>query len=401
MQSTISENSVLDFLKGSLLGFSAAMFPEYRPGRHHKLLSSRLEEIESGRLKRLIVTMPPRHGKSKLTSELFPSWALGRNPKRRILALSYGQDLSDGFGRSVRNYLKSSTFVGLFPDCRLASDSNSVRRFNTTQSGGYVGVGVGGPVTGRGADILVLDDVTKNRQEADSPLVRDTLLDWFRSVARTRLEPNGAIIVCQTRWGTNDFIAWLLSETAHENWETINLPAIALEDDPLGRKPGEALWPERFPIPVLKEVETTLGSRDWESLYQQCPLSDADVIFQSKWLQFYQYPPDARDGIVVHSWDLSFGGTTSNSSWVVGQVWLVIGTGLEKRKYLLFMRREQLGFSDTLTAIRTLDEQYPADEILIEDKANGPAVIECLKHEFGYPLKPINPGASSKRMSEK
>lgn len=386
MQSAIDQNAVLQFMRGNLQGYAIAQFPEFRPGRHHKLLASKLEDVEAGRIKRLAVLMAPRHGKSKLSSELFPSWYLGRNPSRRILSLSYGQDLADVFGRSVRNYLKAPTFAALFPECKLAADSSSIKRFNTSGGGGYATIGVGGATTGRGADLLLMDDLIKDREQADSPVYRESLIDWYRSVARTRLQPNGSIVLVQTRWGTTDFVAWLLSETAHENWEVISLPAIALENDPLGRMLGEALWPEAYPVPVLEETRATLGSRDWNALYQQCPLSDADVIFQPKWLQFYT-PRNVKFDQIIHSWDLSFGGTSAGSSWVVGQVWGLIG----KHKYLLHMTREQMGFSATLAAIRAMDSKYRANKILIEAAANGTAVLEVLRVEIGARLIAVRP----------
>ncbi len=393
MQTSIDQNAVLQFMRGSLQGYAIAQFPDYRSARHHKLLASKLEDVESGRIKRLAVLMAPRHGKSKLSSELFPSWYLGRDPKRRILSLSYGQDLADVFGRQVRNYLRTPIFANLFPDCQLAGDSNSIKRFNSTAGGGYATIGVGGATTGRGADLLLLDDLIKDREQADSPVYRENLIDWYRSVARTRLQPGGSIVLVQTRWGTTDFVAWLLSETAHENWEVISLPAIALENDPLGRQPGEALWPEAYPVPVLQETQATLGSRDWSSLYQQCPLSDSDIIFQAKWLQFYKSRRLQFDQI-VHSWDLSFGGTSVGSSWVVGQVWGLIG----KHKYLLHMTREQMGFSDSLAAIRAMDSKHRASKILIESAANGAAVIETLRVEIGDRLIAVRPdGGKSDR----
>ena len=376
------QNAVIQFLRDNLLGYCSAQFPDFRPGRHHKLVASKLEEVEAGRLKRLCVLMAPRHGKSKLGSELFPTWFLGKDPKRRVLSLSYGQDLADVFGRSVRNYMRSPTYAALFPDCQLASDSSSTRRFNTVAGGSYASIGVGGPTTGKGADLLLMDDLVKDREQADSPKYRETLIDWYKSVARTRLQPGGAIVLIQTRWGATDFVAWLLQETRHENWEVISLPAMALERDPLGRQPGEALWPEAYPLPVLEETRATLGSRDWNALYQQCPLDDADVIFSQKWIQFYDRLPFIMNPRIIHSWDLSFGGIGPASSWVCGQAWMYDPD--TRHSYLIAMTREQLGFSDSIAAIRNLNKKYPANRILIEAKANGPAVIETLRSEIPY-----------------
>jgi predicted phage terminase large subunit-like protein len=233
-----------------------------------------------------------------------------------------------------------------------------------------------------------MDDLIKDRAQADSPVYRDSLIDWYKSVARTRLQPGGAIVLIQTRWGSTDFVSWLLAETRHENWEVISLPAMALEYDPLGRQPGEALWPEAYPLPTLEETRATLGSRDWNALYQQCPLDDADVIFTQKWLRFYDKPPFIMNPRITHSWDLSFGGLGATSSWVVGQVWAYDED--TRHSYLLAMTREQLGFSGSIAAIRDLNKRYPANQILVEAKANGPAVIETLKSEIPY-LEPVMP----------
>jgi predicted phage terminase large subunit-like protein len=391
-----NQEFVLRCMRETLEGYSIAQFPDFKPGRHHKLLASKLEDVAAGRIKRLCVLMAPRHGKSKLSSELFPSWYLGHNPNKRILSLSYGQDLADVFGRSVRNYMRTPTYGALFPECQLSSDSNSIKRFNTTAGGGYATIGVGGATTGRGADLLIMDDLIKDREQADSPVYREGLIDWYRSVARTRLQPGGSIVLVQTRWGTTDFVAWLLSETSHENWEVISLPAIALDNDPLGRLPGEALWPESYPLSVLEETRLTLGSRDWNALYQQCPLSDADVIFSPSWLQFYDQPP--KPDCIIQSWDLSFGGQNAGSSWVVGQTWGMVERGNSRHKYLLQMTRDQLGFSDTLRSIKEMDLCFSPEKILIENKACGPAVIETLSKEIGHRLTAVEPqGGKSDR----
>jgi len=224
--SQVDQAAVLQFMRDRLEGYAIAQFPEFKPARHQRLLASKLEDVESGRIKRLCVLMPPRHGKSRMSSELFPSWCLGRDPKRRVLLLTYGDDLSSTFGRTVRNYLRSPVFASLFPECQLAGDSNAVRRFATTSGGSFNAVGVGGPITGKGADLIILDDLVKDREQADSQTYRENLIDWYRSVARTRLQPDGKIVVIQTRWAVNDFVCWLLAETSHEGWETIALPIL-------------------------------------------------------------------------------------------------------------------------------------------------------------------------------
>lgn len=386
------QGAVVQFFRDNLLGYCASQFAEFKPGEHHKLIASKLEQVEAGKLKRLCVLMAPRHGKSKLGTELYPSWFLGRDPKRRVLSLSYGQDLADVFGRSVRNYMRSPTYAALFPNCQLASDSSSTRRFNTTAGGSYASIGVGGPTTGRGADLLIMDDLIKDREQADSTTYRGNLIDWYKSVARTRLQPGGAIVLIQTKWGTNDFVSWLLSETSHENWEVISLPALALSNDPLNRKPGEALWPASYPLEALSQIRETLGSRDWQALYQQCPLADSDVIIRQEWLRFYSESPFSRSLAatmlgapdveleIIASWDLSFGGKGAGSSFVCGQVWL--RNPQTEFCYLIHQYREQAGFVETLDAIAEINDRFKPTTTLIENKASGPGAIDTLRERI-------------------
>lgn len=367
-------DALTNLARRSLLAYSIATVPGYLPAPHHEALGKLLEQAARGETDRVMCNLPPRHGKSKLTSEIFPAWYLGNFPHKRIISISYGQELASTFGRSVRNLMASEAHQAIFPDCRLASDSASVQKLSTTANGGYVAVGVGGAIVGKGADLLLLDDMTKNRQDADSPTVHAMMCDWFRSVARTRLQSGGSIVCVQTRWGTNDFIQWLLTESEHEGWNTLILPAIALPNDPLGRAVGEPLWPSQYDAAALDNLRLSLGTRDWQALYQQDPVGDADVIFEPQWLQFYrEAPKDFTE--IYQSWDLTFGSTSGSASWVVGQVWGVKG----KHKYLLGMHRKQLGYTDTLKAIQAAKEQFPrTDKILIEAKANGAAAIDSL-----------------------
>jgi predicted phage terminase large subunit-like protein len=383
-------DALVELARDNLLVYAMLTVPGYKPAAHHKRLAEYLERAESGEVDRFMCNMPPRHGKSKLASEIYPAWYLGRNPGKRVIQCCYGAELATIFGRSVRNLIASEAHQAIFPECQLAADSSSVQRFNTTKEGGYAAVGVGGPITGRGADLLLLDDLTKNRQDADSPTVHTTMIEWYGSVARTRLQSGGSIVGVQTRWGANDFINWLLTSTAHEGWRKLILPALALADDPLGRAIGEPLWPSQYDAVALDNLRLSLGARDWQALYQQDPVGAADVIFEPGWLQFYRETPPKFDD-VYQSWDLTFGSTNGNASWVVGQAWGVVGSN----KYLIGMSREQLGFSQTLSAIRSARYRFPnTTKIYIEAKANGQAAIETLGHEdwwYKTRIEPILP----------
>jgi predicted phage terminase large subunit-like protein len=385
-------DALVELARENLLVYAMLTVPGYKPAAHHKRLAEYLERAEQGN-DRVMCNLPPRHGKSKLASEIFAAWYLGRNPEKRVISISYGAELSSVFGRSVRNLVASEPHKVIFPECRLSPDSTAIANFNTTAGGGYSSVGVGGAITGKGADLLLLDDMTKNRQDADSPTVHAMMCDWYGSVARTRLQSGGSIVAVQTRWGTNDFINWLLTTTAHENWRKLILPALASADDPLGRSIGEPLWPSKYDAAALDNLRLSLGARDWQALFQQDPVGAADVIFEAGWLQYYREAPAKFDD-VYQSWDLTFGSTNGNASWVVGQAWGVVGSN----KYLIGMSREQLGFSQTLAAIRTARYRFPdTTKIYIEQKANGQAAIETLGQEdwwFKTRIVPILPKGS-------
>ena len=212
--------------KNTLLGYAKFQMDNYKSPPHIKLLASKLEAVEKGEIKRLAIFMPPRHGKSILTSEFFPAWFMGRNPDKYIICSTYAQDLADDFGRKVRNQLQGENYSNVFPDTSLATDSASVRRFHTTRGGVYYAVGAGSAITGRGAHLLLIDDPIKGREEADSQAMRKNLLDWYRSTAYTRLMPNGSVILIQTRWHEDDLAGWVLKETGHEGWDVVEFPAI-------------------------------------------------------------------------------------------------------------------------------------------------------------------------------
>lgn len=268
----------------SLLAFSEYTNPGYVPAAHHVLIAEKLEAVERGELKRLMITIPPRHGKSELASRRFPAWLLGRNPKLQVIAASYNSDLAGDFGREVRNIVDSPEYSALF-DVTLAADSKAANRWHTASGGMYVAAGVGTAITGRGANILLIDDPFKDRQEADSEINRQRVKDWYTSTAYTRLMPGGAVIVIQTRWHDDDLAGWLTSEAERggDQWDVLCLPAI--------NEAGEALWPEWYPIERLREIQAVLPARDWNALYQQNPIPDDGDYFKSSWFAEYDELP--------------------------------------------------------------------------------------------------------------
>ena len=215
---------------------------------------------------RVILNAPPRHGKSDLISFWAPLWYLDNWPTKRVILASYGHALAADFGRRVRNAMEN------YPDCRtgLSEDSSSAQRWNTPEGGGMITAGVGGPITGRGGDLLILDDPIKNWADAHSPTMREAAVNWFCSTYYTRQEPNATIVLGMTRWNEEDMTGWLTSEHS-DKWEVISLPALAEPGDVLGRQPGEALCPERYGEAALKNIQAAVGGRVWDALYQQRP----------------------------------------------------------------------------------------------------------------------------------
>jgi predicted phage terminase large subunit-like protein len=265
----------------SLLAFTQYTNPAYEPAPHHERIAEALERVLSGDCKRLMITMPPRHGKSELASRRFPAFAMGTHPSKQIIAASYSSDLASDFGREVRNIVGSPEFGVLFDDVTLAQDSKAANRWHTSKGGMYVAAGVGTAITGRGADILLIDDPFKDRQEADSELQRQRVWDWYTSTAYTRLMPGGAIVVINTRWHDDDLSGRLLSEQSKggDQWELLSLPAIDAD--------GKALWPAWYPLERLEQIKGVLPARDWNSLYQQNPVPDDGDYFKSDWFGEY------------------------------------------------------------------------------------------------------------------
>lgn len=343
--------------------------------------------VASGEIKRLIVMMPPRHGKSETTTVKFPAWYLGGQPYHRIILASHTAALAARFSMRARNdfaqYAPEVWGIEVDPDVSAmyrwdvkVHDDKSAQ-----PPGGVIAAGIGGPITGHGAHVAIIDDPFKGAEDANSEVQREAVWDWYRYVLRTRLMPGGAVIVVLTRWHEDDLAGKLLKaaeeDPAADQWTVLSLPALAEDNDPMGRAPGEPLWPEQYDITALQATRASVGSYVWTALFQQRPSPAEGGLLKRNWWQFYRQVPNTYDEL-IQSWDMTFK-DSKNTDYVVGQVWGCKGAD----RYLLDQVRDRMGFPATVQAVRSLTAKWPkATAILVEDKANGPAVISTLKHEI-------------------
>ena len=307
-----------------LLPFVERFNPDYHAGWVHKDICQRLEQfsrdVAEKKSPRLMLFMPPRHGKSTLASVAFPAWHLGRNPQHEFISCSYSGSLAMAFSRKVRGLLREEGYKAAFKS-RLDPTSQSAEAWLTTDGGGYVAAGVGGGITGKGAHILLIDDPVKNREDAESQNNRDSNWDWYTSTAYTRLAPGGGVLVILTRWHDDDLAGRLLKQGAEggDDWEVVRYPAVAEETEEF-REVGEALHPERYDVEALKRIERAVGPRDWSALYQQNPVADDGDYFTRDMIQYFDPEDVDMDRMKFYAaWDLAIGKKDRND-YTVGMV---------------------------------------------------------------------------------
>jgi predicted phage terminase large subunit-like protein len=330
----------------------AILQPDTVPAAHHRLLLDKLEAVERGEISRLMVMMPPGAAKSTYASILFPPWFLGRNPDKSIIGASHAGELAERFGRRVRNIVGSSEFRRVF-GFGLSGDNAAAGRWETEKGGEYYAVGVDASVTGRRADLGIIDDPVKGRAEADSASIRQRVWDWYKADFWPRLKPGGRIVIILTRWHESDLAGRLLADQAAggEYWEVLSLPAEARENDPLGREPGELLWPEWFTPAMFAEAKRDI--RNWSALYQQEPTPDTGDYFQSEWIRWYEGQPDIRTLRTYGASDYAV--TADGGDYTVHGV---IGVDPDDNIYLLDWWRRQTHSEEWIEALLDLMDHW-------------------------------------------
>ena len=365
--------------------------PRYEWYEHNRRLADALQDVADGRCRRLMIFMPPRHGKTLLTSKLFPAYFLQRHPDRHVGVASYSSALAYSISRACRGYFQQG-------NGQLAADSKSVSQWHTAAGGSLFATGVGGSQTGKGFHLGLVDDPLKNAEQASSQTIKDKQREWWGSTWYTRCEPGGAIVVIQTRWAEDDLSGWLLEQEANDphpqEWRILSLPAIAeelpafpdsciVEED--WREPGKPLCPQRYDTTELERIRSQLGAYFWNALYQQRPAPLEGALFRRDWWQFYGADEDPKCDRLIASWDLSFKGK-ADSDFVAGVILAQSGVNY----YVLDVVCERLDITGTLAAIKRLGQRWQPQATLVEDAANGPAVIGLLERKVPglIPVKP-------------
>ena len=403
----LSAGEVAAILKEDLTSFIEASFYELNPGQkllvgpHIEVIATKLEQVRAGKVKRLIVNLPPRHLKSHCVTVAFVAFLLGHDPARHVICASYGQDLSDELAAKCRRVMQSHFYRALFGN--ILGGKQSVSDYGTAAGGRRLATSVGGVLTGRGADLIILDDPQK-ADDALSETHRKTVNTWYDNTLLSRLndKTKGAIVIVMQRLHQDDLVGHVLEQ---ENWDVLSLPAIAEDDEchliegPLGkryfvRRPGDVLHPEREDAASLKVTRATQGEFTFAAQFQQSPIPLGGAIIKREWLRFYELGDEpAKFQMVIQSWD------TANKSGELNDFSVCTTWGVhQKTYYLLHVCRKRLDFPELKREARRLNDQFKPHKIIIEDKASGTQLIQSLKDDRLYRVTPYSPPTGSDKI---
>ena len=362
--------------RDGFMPFIKRVWPAFIEGRHHKIMGDAFERVARGELKRLIINMPPRHTKSEFASYLLPAWFLGRFPDKKIIQTAHTAELSVGFGRKVRNLVDSDDYKTVFPNMGLRADSKAAGRWSTSKGGEYFAIGVGGAVTGKGADLLIIDD-PHSEQEGQSadPSVFDKVYEWYTSGPRQRLQPGGAIIVVMTRWHKRDLTGQIVKSSVQragtDEWEVIEFPAIMPS--------GKSLWPQFWPLEELESLRNELPAPKWNAQYQQNPTSEEGALVKREWWKEWEQDTPPPCEFIIQSWDTAFL-KTQRSDYSACTTWGVFyhpddNGETQANIILLDALKERLEFPELKKKAYEYYEYWEPDACIVEAKAAGTPLI--------------------------
>ncbi len=352
-------------ITNNFLSFVKYVWPEFIEGSHHKIINKKFNDLAEGKIKRLIINMPPRHTKSEFASYLLPAWMIGKNPKLKIIQATHTADLAIDFGRKTKNLVDQENYRELFPT-RLQEDSQAAGKWKTEQGGEYFAAGVGGAITGRGANLLIIDDPHKEQDIRGDGKSFEKAMNWYTAGPRQRLQPGGSIVIVMTRWSTKDVTGQLLkaqSEEGSDQWEVVELPAL-LPD-------GKPVWPEYWTSEELLKTKASIPVTNWNAQYMQQPTGDEGALIKREWWRDWtaKHPPPLD--YIIQSYDTAFTkGTKSDYSAIT--TWGVFETEEDGQNIILLDAfKDRYEFPELRRVAYQQYLDWKPDMVIIEAKASG------------------------------
>ena len=384
--------------RSKFLNFVNEVWPTFISGRHHARMAEAFERVARGECKRLIINMPPRHTKSEFASYLLPARFLGKFPHKKVIQASHTAELAVGFGRKVRNLVDSDVYRSIFPDLNLQSDSKAAGRWNTSKGGDYFAIGVGGAVTGKGADVLIIDDPHSEQEAAlaqINPDIYDKVYEWYTSGPRQRLQPGGSIVIVMTRWSLRDLTGQVIKSAAArggDDWEVIEFPAILPSGNPL--------WPEFWSMDELSKLRQELPNSKWMAQYQQQPTSEQSAIVKREWWKIWEKEDPPPCDYILQTWDTAFEKNTraDYSACTTWGIWYNPDDNDQPNIILLNSFKERMEWVELKKTAFQHYKDWEPDSILIEKKATGAPLI----YEFramGIPAQEFTPSKGQDKIS--
>jgi predicted phage terminase large subunit-like protein len=384
----------------NFMEFVRKVWPTFIAGRHHARMARAFERVACGELKRLIINMPPRHTKSEFASYLLPAWFLGNYPHKKVIQTSHTAELAVGFGRKVRNLVDQETYRSVFQGVELQADSKAAGRWATNAGGDYFAIGVGGAVTGKGADLLIIDDPHSEQEAAlaeINPDIYDKTYEWYTSGPRQRLQPGGSIVVVMTRWSKRDLTGQVLKSAAQrggDEWEVIEFPALLPSGNPL--------WPEFWSLKELAALKEELPNSKWQAQYQQNPVSEASAIVKREWWQTWEEEDPPNCDFILQAWDTAFE-KSNRADYSAVTTWGVFyhpdDNGIAQSNIILLNAfRERMEFPRLKKEAVEQFKEWDPDSIIIEKKASGAPLIYEMR-AMGIPVQEFTPSKGNDKIS--
>jgi predicted phage terminase large subunit-like protein len=387
-----------ELCQDKFIKFVEKVWPTFISGAHHKRMADAFERVANGTCKRLIINMPPRHTKSEFASYLLPAWFLGKFPHKKVIQASNTGELAVGFGRKVRNLVDSEVYGSIFPNLALQADSKAAGRWNTSKGGDYFAIGVGGTVTGKGADVLIIDDPHSEQEAAmaaSNPDIYDKVFEWYTSGPRQRLQPGGSIVVVMTRWAQRDLTGQVLKSAAQrsgEEWEVIEFPAILPS--------GKPLWPQFWSLAELEALREELPNAKWQAQYQQNPVGNESAIVKRDWWKWWEKDDPPQCDYILQSWDTAFE-KTQRADYSAGTTWGIFNCeedNFAPNIILLNTYKKRVEFPELKRDVLREYNEYEPDSLIVEKKASGAPLIYDLR-AMGIPVQEYTPSKGQDKIA--